>query len=86
MFLDKLKSFARALGILPQGPKPFEPEVSTSTTSLRDLERPLDAIVVKRKLGPSYFTRRLNPRTRAARVRGLTRDERRLARAMGWIR
>jgi hypothetical protein len=44
-----------------------------------------DEFVVKRKLGPSHFTRRQTPKTRARRVAMLSKDERAVARARGWI-
>jgi len=44
-----------------------------------------DEFVVKRKLGPSHFTRRQTPKTRARRVGMLTPAERSIARARGWI-
>lgn len=44
-----------------------------------------DEFCVKRKLGPSHFTRRQTPGTRSRRVSMLSKDERATARAKGWI-
>ena len=40
---------------------------------------------VKSKLGNSFFTRQQPERTRNARISALTSEERRIARARGWI-
>jgi hypothetical protein len=45
----------------------------------------MDEFVVKRKLGPSHFTRRQTPGTRSRRVSMLSKAERAIARARGWI-
>jgi hypothetical protein len=44
-----------------------------------------DEWAVKRKLGRSFFTRQLNPNTRAARIASLTEAEWQLARRRGWF-
>lgn len=44
-----------------------------------------DEFLVKRKLGPSHFTRRQTRGTRARRVSMLTPPERAIAKAHGWI-
>ena len=40
----------------------------------------------RHKLGESFFTRRLSPGSRRARLRSLTKFERVAARSAGWIR
>lgn len=45
-----------------------------------------EEFAVKRKLGPSHFTRRVTRGTRNRRVGMLTPAERAIARARGWIR
>lgn len=52
----------------------------------RELLMDSAAFVVKRKLRQSWFARRLPERTRGARLRTLTQNEREIARARGWIR
>ena len=59
--------------------------VSGDRFTKKELELPADAFEVKRKLGPSFFTRRLSPRVRARRIALLTNAERRLARERGWV-
>ena len=44
-----------------------------------------DEWTVKRKLGRSFFTRQLNPNTRAARIASLLPHEYDLARNRGWF-
>lgn len=53
--------------------------------SERDAERGVDLMAVKRKLGRSFFTRRLSPGTRAKRIGTLTKSERELAATQGWL-
>lgn len=50
-------------------------------------ERQLDATEyeVKMKLGKSFFTRQLHPRTRASRIAQLTLEEKVLASYHGWV-
>lgn len=51
----------------------------------KERELVIDEFHVKRKLGSSYFRKRLNPRTRARRLAALTCEEMRIARAHGWV-
>jgi len=60
--------------------------LSEANVSVKEKELPVDAFSVKRKLGASYFTRRLHPRTRQRRLSSLTCEEARIARAHRWIR
>lgn len=53
--------------------------------SRRELRLDANEYAVKQKLGRSFFTRQLNPNTRAARIMSLTRGEWELAKRRGWI-
>lgn len=53
--------------------------------SRNEMRLDADEWAVKRKLGRSFFTRRLNPNTRAARIASLTPAEYDLARTRGWF-
>lgn len=55
-------------------------------TSQNEQRLLIDEYRAKRKLGASYFTRRLNQNTRVARIASLTEAEYRAAQARGWIR
>jgi len=52
----------------------------------KELRLDADEYTVKRKLGRSFFTRRITPNTRAARLASLTQQEYMLARNRGWTR
>lgn len=98
---NKAKELGRRMLGLETQPKVFKPHllgvsqtaldprdldaVPLSRLSRKDKDLTLPAFKVKRKLGPAFFTRGMNPRTRHARVSGLTADERALAREHGWI-
>jgi hypothetical protein len=56
------------------------------TPNQNEMRLDSDEWSVKRKLGRSFFTRRLNENTRVARIASLTYGEVQLARARGWIR
>lgn len=43
------------------------------------------AFFAKQKLGHSFFTKRLTPKTRRKRIEALTVDEREAAQARGWL-
>lgn len=66
---------------------PGEPNAITGKRpTRRDMNRlRLDQFALKRKLGASFFTRRLSPGTRQKVINSLTGEERRAARAMGWL-
>lgn len=53
--------------------------------SRKELRLDADEHAVKRKLGASFFTRRLSPGTRRARVDALSKLETALATDRGWI-
>lgn len=55
------------------------------TPSRNEMRLDGDEWAVKRKLGRSFFTRRLNENTRVARIASLTPGEFELARNRGWI-
>jgi hypothetical protein len=55
------------------------------TPSRNEMRLDGDEWAVKRKLGRSFFTRQLNPNTRAARIASLTPGEYDLARNRGWF-
>jgi hypothetical protein len=57
----------------------------TQPLSRRDRQRTLDVFAVKQKLGRSFFTRRLTPASRRARLRTLKSNELEIARAEGWV-
>lgn len=64
-----------------------EPNVLTTTHfTARERTMPADAWSVKRRLGRSWFTRRLNPRTRRRVWAGLKPEERAIARAHRWVK
>lgn len=71
-----IKSAALALVGLAETPEP---------TSKKEQDLPSNAFIVKHKLGGSFFTRQLNPKTRQRRISNLTNEERQIARAQGWI-
>lgn len=54
--------------------------------SRRDMALDADEWKAKQKLGRAFFTRRLTPNSRAARVASLTDKEYELAKRRGWIR
>jgi len=84
--LNALKALGKRMLGLDTGPEQFKPHLlGVSEVSLGERELPLDAFSVKRKLGASFFTRRLTGRTRHARVSSLTNAERAIARARRWI-
>jgi hypothetical protein len=60
--------------------------IGDPSTSARDAARSVDDMAIKRKLGRSFFTRRLSPGTRWRRIGSLSRDEAARARELGWIR
>lgn len=66
----------------------FKPHLmGTTQVSMSDKQLPADVWAIKRaKLGSSFFTRRLNPRTRSRLISGLTAEEKEIARAKGWIK
>ena len=55
------------------------------TPTQNEMRLDADEWAVKRKLGRSFFTRRLNPNTRAARIASLSNAEYDLARNRGWF-
>jgi len=57
--------------------------IDTPTQNEMRLES--DEWAVKRKLGRSFFTRQLNPNTKAARIASLTHGEWLIAKNRGWI-
>lgn len=59
--------------------------VGDDAPSRRELRLDANEFAVKRKLGRSFFTRQLNPNTRAARIMSLNREEWELAKERGWI-
>lgn len=60
-------------------------EAGIDTPTMNEMRLDADEFMVKRKLGRSFFTRRLNTNTRNARIMSLTRGEFELARNRGWI-
>lgn len=64
---------------------PMFQAVGQETPSQNEMRLDADEWSVKRKLGRSFFTRRLNPNTRAARIASLLPHEYDLARNRGWI-
>ena len=54
--------------------------------TLNELRLDADEYTVKRKLGRSFFTRRITLNTRAARLASLTQGEYMLAKGRGWTR
>jgi len=81
-FLSTLKSAFRSAA------KVFGPmfqSVGDRTPTRNEMHLDADEWAVKRKLGRSYFTRRLNPNTRVARIASLNEAEYELARNRGWV-
>ncbi len=69
--------------------KLFAPLFQTQGQALptqNEMRLDADEWQVKQKLGKSYFTKRLNPNTRTARIASLNRSEYELAQARGWVR
>lgn len=64
---------------------PLFAAVGDDAPSRRELRLDANEFAVKRKLGRSFFTRQLNPNTRAARIMSLNREEWELAKERGWI-
>jgi len=60
-------------------------EAGHDTPTQNEMRLDADEWQVKRKLGRSFFTRQLNPNTRAARIASLTGAEYDLARNRGWF-
>jgi hypothetical protein len=58
----------------------------TDTPTQNEMRLDADEWQVKRKLGASFFTRRLNENARVARIASLNEGEFELARARGWVR
>ena len=56
------------------------------TPTQNEMRLDADEWQVKRKLGASFFTRRLNENTRVARIASLNEQEFMLAQARGWVR
>lgn len=76
-------------GAFKKAAKVFAPifdRAGEKTPTLHELRLDADEYAVKQKLGRSYFTRRITPNTRSARLASLTHAEYLLARARGWTR
>lgn len=72
---QRFAALLRSFGLL-------DPDVPVSR---RDHMRPGDLTAIKHKLGRAYFTRRLSPGTRRARVARLTSNEQAVGQERGWI-
>jgi len=72
---QRFAALLRSFGLLDPG----------THVSRRDHMLPADFLAAKQKLGRAYFTRRLSPRTRRARVALLLPHELAAARQRGWI-
>ena len=79
----------RIKGAFKSAVKAFTPlfrKAGEETPNLHELRLDADEYAVKRKLGHSFFTRRITRNTRYARLAGLTQQEYLLAKARGWTR
>ncbi len=75
-------------GIFKRLRKAFEPmfkAVGHDKPTANEMRLDADEWTVKRKLGPSFFTRHLSPNTRALRIASLTHKEYLLAMKRRWI-
>lgn len=88
--LSKRGGFMGAVkGAFRRAAKVFAPifdRAGEERPTLHELRLDADEYAVKRKLGRSFFTRRITANTRAARLASLTHAEYLLARARGWTR
>ena len=87
--LNKIGRFFRGVaervGLVEPAFKPTTTTIDVDTTSRKEAMLTVDSLSVKRKLGRSFFTRKLNARYRLKLILGLNRQERAIARAQGWI-
>jgi len=82
MFDAIRKGFNRARDIF----KPLFAARGDAAPTQNEMRLDADEWAVKRKLGRSFFTGRVTPNTRAARIASLTNGEYQLARDRGWVR
>ncbi len=64
---------------------PLFKEQGEETPTQNEMRLDAHEWMVKRKLGRSFFTKRLTPNTRVARISSLNHQEWRLAKNRGWI-
>jgi hypothetical protein len=61
-------------------------DIGENVPTQNEMRLDADEWAVKQKLGRAFFTKRLNPNTKVARVASLTGAEYQLARQRGWVR
>jgi hypothetical protein len=72
----RVSNVLASTGLIPEGYR----------VTRRDQMRPADLISLKANLGPGFLRGTLTPASRRARIGALSKEEREVARARGWIR